>query len=211
MWVCLCACSQKGFVVKEMFYSRSLSWESTFSVYRETMSLTWMRQAGRERHSKHLKPSQSWEAMQKHYGCRFVCVRLCFGDVCMCVWVRKTAVVHPKWHIPIKSSHWFDSGVCKVVFCVCVCAHQARGETNFSPWFWCLLLCDVLMCYISITCSCNCLSEKCFFSFWKKSKGVEAGDSFSQTDIPGRAVRNSDSQINSQQVPSFDAKLRASI
>lgn len=102
------------------------------------------RERERERHSKHLKPSQSWETMQKHYGCRFVCVRLCFGDVCMCVWVCKTAVVHPKWHIPIKSSHWFDSGVCKVVFCVCVCAHQARGETNFSPWFWCLLLCDVL-------------------------------------------------------------------
>lgn len=151
MWVCLCACSQKSFVVKEMFYSRFLSWcpflrIDFFCLLRDNepdLNET-SGERERERHSKHLKQSQSWETMQKHYGCRFVCVKLCFGDVCTCVWVCKTAVVHPKWHIPIKSSHWLDSGVCKVVFWVRVCAHQARGETNFSPCVWCLLLCDVL-------------------------------------------------------------------
>lgn len=159
---CICMCGyeyvsmsmcmlSKGFAVKEMFYSRFLSWCPFLRIYffclprdnePDLNETSGERERERERHSKHLKPSQSWETMQKHYRCRFVCVRLCFGDACMCV--CKTAVVHPKWHIPIKSSHWFDSGVCKVVFCVCVCAHQARGETNFSPWFWCLLLCDVL-------------------------------------------------------------------
>lgn len=151
---CICMCGyeyvsmsmcmlSKGFAVKEMFYSRFLSWCPFLRIYFFCLprdNEPDLNETSGERESER-GTVNIWNQANHERQCRST------TGADLYVWgsaLCKTAVVHPKWHIPIKSSHWFDSGVCKVVFCVCVCAHQARGETNFSPWFWCLLLCDVL-------------------------------------------------------------------